>query len=109
MALALTGPAPGNVGGCSSTTAVANANQFCIDRSFWECRRDQFARRITDEQYNQCLVAIDAACSGFAWPAGCAPTPPQGEACLLLLQRTDLASIPTPELLTMYPDCNLCR
>ncbi len=108
MALSLTGPAPGNVGGCASTTAVASPRQFCTDRSFWECRRDQFAGRITDEQYAQCLAAIEGGCSAFVWPPGCTPTPPQADACLLLLQRTDLASTPTPQLLMTYPDCNLC-
>jgi hypothetical protein len=108
MLLSLMGPAPGNVGGCGSATPLASPRQFCTDRSFWECRRDQFAGRITDAQYGECLAEIEGACSAFVWPPGCFPTPAQADGCLLLLQRTDLSNVSTPDLLASFPDCNLC-
>lgn len=108
MALALTGPAPGNVGGCGSTTAVAAPVQFCTDRRAYECLRDHYAERIGDDALRDCLEAIEGACSGFVWPAGCAPTPARARACVELLGNPDLAHIPTPELLMMHSECNLC-
>jgi hypothetical protein len=58
--------------------------------------------------YNVCLTAINPMCSGAAWPAGCEPTQTQSDACVILLSRADRATITTPDLLAMYPDCNLC-
>lgn len=110
MALSLTGPAPGNVGGCNAgSPPEADARAFCADRRFWECRRDQFAGRIDDAQFGSCLQRIETQCSGFVWPAGCSPTQGQAEGCVFLLANAELASIPTSELVTMYSDCNLCQ
>lgn len=109
MFLALGGPAPGNIGGCGSAPAVSSPRTFCTDREFWKCRRDQYAERIDDATADACYRAIEGTCSGFnAWPAGCAPTPAQTDACINLLQRADRSSIPTPELLATYTECNLC-
>lgn len=108
--LALGGPTPGNVGGCGSSTPVANPRQFCVDFEFWKCRREQFARRIDEPTAQACFAAIDAACSGRnAWvPSTCAPTPAEAQACIAMLQQADLASIPTTELLATRTECNLC-
>lgn len=108
MVLALGGPAPGNVGGCGSTAAVANPGQHCTDFEFWKCRRDQFAGRINNTQFNDCVARVDDTCSAAAWPAGCYPTPAQSNACVLLLQRTDLANLTNDQLLSTYDECNLC-
>lgn len=109
LMLALTGPAPGRVGGCGASTQGVSASAHCSDKEFWFCRRDQFAGRIDDEQFSTCLSQIATTCSGIAWPVGCEPTPGQSEACILLLQRGDLATLTNDQLLSMYTDCNLCR
>ena len=104
----LTGPAPGNIGGCGGGASVANPVQHCRDEQFWRCRRDQFAGRIDDVQFNQCLAPIEASCSGRAWPPGCGPTPAQSEACITLLQRGDLATLTNEQLDMMFSECDLC-
>ncbi len=105
--LALGGPAPGNVGGCG-TVPVADSRGFCVDKRDAECRRDHFAGRIDDVERDQCLREIETRCTGSAWPPGCSPTVDQTEACLTILLRMDLASIPTDELLDVYSECNVC-
>ena len=105
--LALGGPAPGNVGGCG-TVSSADARQFCTDKEFWECRRDQFAGRISAEEYDACLAAVTPTCTGFAWPAMCTPTEGQTAACVTILQRGDLAPLTTTELYATYTECNIC-
>lgn len=105
--LALGGPAPGNLGGCG-TVSTADARQFCTDREFWECRRDQFAGRISNEQFNTCVGEVMATCTGFAWPAECAPTQPQADACITILQRGDLATLTTLDLYTEFDECDIC-
>ncbi len=107
--LALGGPAPGNIGGCGSTTPVADPRQFCVDFEFWKCRRDEFAGRLSAEQAQDCYASVEGRCSGSnAWPAGCSPTPAQTQACINILMRQDLAGIATPELLTTHDECTLC-
>lgn len=106
--LILAGPTPGNVGGCGSTNQAVSAPQHCTDQEFWLCRRDQYAGRIDQTEFNACVQAIPGTCDGAAWPAGCAPTPAQSDACLLLLQRQDLAHLTYGELQAMYDTCNLC-
>jgi len=86
----------------------ADARQFCVDQGFWECRRDQFAGRITTEEFNTCISSIMPRCEGFAWPAGCRPTEFEASACITILQRGDLAPITTDELYAMYTECDLC-
>jgi hypothetical protein len=87
---------------------AADAGQFCIDQSFWECRRDQFAGRITTEEFDLCISSALSRCDDIAWPAGCRPTEDQAADCITLLQRGDLASITTAELYATYTECNLC-
>lgn len=108
MMLGLTGPAPGNVGGCGGGAGGANAVAHCTDVSFWRCRRDQFAGRIDDAQFNQCLAPINMVCASRAWPAGCMPTEAQSEACITLLQRGDIANLTNEEIDTMFSECDLC-
>jgi hypothetical protein len=86
----------------------ADAEAFCTDRGFWLCRRDQFAGRVTDEQFLLCRDALAPMCAGAAWPGGCEPTTFEADACISLLQRGDLAALTNDEILTMYDDCNLC-
>lgn len=86
----------------------ADAEQFCTDRFFWECRRDQFAGRIDDEEFNACIETVGPRCEGFGWVPGCAPSQAEADACITILQRGDLAALTTAELYAMYPDCDLC-
>ena len=110
----LTGPAPGNIGGCGAANEGTNPRQFCADRKYWECRRDEFAnnqgvRVVSTETTAACYSGIETSCSGAnVWPEGCAPTPAQLQSCLDLLGRGDLVGLTTPELMAMYSDCNLC-
>jgi hypothetical protein len=105
--LALGGPAPGNVGGCG-TVSNADARQFCSDKEFWECRREQFAGRMSTEEFNVCVGAVMATCTGFAWPAECTVTQGQADACVTILQRTDLTRLNVAELYATYTECNIC-
>lgn len=95
-------------GGVGTDGAVSDAVTFCMDQRFWECRRDQFAGRITDAEFEACVAPTAMICAGSAWPAGCRPTPQQTDACLMLLQRLDLADVPTAELYSTYAECDLC-
>jgi hypothetical protein len=108
LGAALTGPAPGNVGGCGQQPPVADAVDFCNDRRWWECRREQFGGRLTDEEFAACIAPIEGQCAGAAWEGTCQPTQEQADACILLLQRADRVQIPIDELLAEYGDCNLC-
>jgi hypothetical protein len=107
--LLLAGPTPGNIGGCGGTNATVSAPQHCTDQEFWICRRDEFAGRITTAEFAQCQQEIPAMCDGATWPPGCAPTPAQSQACIMLLQRQDRAHLTYQQLREMYPDCNLCQ
>lgn len=106
--LALGAPTPGNVGGCGSTVSVADARLFCVDRDQWKCVRDEFAERISVEERDACIAAVEPGCSAFAWPPGCAPTDGQARACITLLSRRDLAPMTYEQLLATYQECNLC-
>ena len=108
MFVCIAGPAPGNVGGCGATRRVADPVEHCLNTEFWKCRRDQFAGRIDEAQYNACLAPIRGVCSAAAWPVGCEPTRSSSTACVNILSRMDLATFTTPELLARFPDCNLC-
>lgn len=108
MFLALAGPAPGNVGGCGSTVSVANPQQFCVERDYWRCVRDEFGGRITVEERTACIDRVEDGCSAFTWPPGCAPTDGATRACIQLLQRSDLASMTYEQLLANFSECNLC-
>lgn len=88
---------------------VADAAAFCVDSELWKCRREEFANRISEDEAAACYRGIDLRCEGFAWPAGCAPTPASADACTTLLQRADLLELTNDELLAMYDDCDLCR
>lgn len=103
------------LGGCADShqpgevpSGVADPQQFCTDRAFWECRRDEFAGRIGSDEAAVCYGAVEPMCEGVSWPAGCAPSEDDAAACIALLQQADLADLTNEELLARYPDCNLC-
>lgn len=88
---------------------IADAAQFCADRSFWECRREEFTGRLTADEAAECYRRGSAdACDAATWPEGCGPTEDEVDACIDLLQDGDLIDISTPELLEAYDDCDLC-
>ena len=106
----LLAPAPGNVGGCGAANPVADIREHCVNTKFWMCRRDLAAGRTTMEEYTACLEPIDADCGPAAsWPAGCAPTQSQSDACVTLLSRVDFLPFTTEELLRRSDDCDLCQ
>ncbi|MBX3270060.1 MAG: hypothetical protein KF729_07345 [Sandaracinaceae bacterium] len=105
----LVGPAPGNVGGCGADLPIADAREHCINRRFWECRRDLEGSRITMDEFTACLGRISSMCDAARWPDGCEPTRSSAAECEILLSRSDFVAISTPDLLMMYGDCNLCR
>ncbi|MCB9596620.1 MAG: hypothetical protein H6719_28105 [Sandaracinaceae bacterium] len=88
-------------------TSPASPTEFCINERFWLCRRDLAGGRIDEGQYNMCLEPISAACEGAAWPAGCAPTNEQANACIIELSRSDRVS-ESNETLLAEPVCRLC-
>jgi len=104
----LVGPAPGNVGGCGASNPIADPREHCINQRFWECRRDLAGGRIDEAAYMECLIPIQGSCNAASWPVGCEPTQSQSNECIVLLSRQDLVSFATPDLLTTFPDCNLC-
>lgn len=103
-----TGPAPGNVGGCGATVPVADPINHCIDERFWRCRRDLAGGRIDEAAFELCRMPIRGACESAAWPEACEPNNDQTQACITLLSRVDLVAMTTEELLTAFPDCDLC-
>ena len=108
LAVALTGPAPGDVGGCGSGVAIADPVVHCEEKSFWQCRREEFSMRATPEESAACYARIDMMCPGATWPDACEPTPGQSQVCIDLLQSGAYVDIPTPELLSSFNTCNLC-
>ncbi|MEQ8459794.1 MAG: hypothetical protein RLO52_47040 [Sandaracinaceae bacterium] len=108
IAVGLTGPAPGDVGGCGVSVSIADPVLHCEEKSFWQCRREEFSMRATPEESAACYDAIPGMCPGASWPADCEPTPAQSQACIDLLQSGEYVDIPTPELLSSFNTCNLC-
>jgi len=108
IAACLTGPAPGNVGGCGAENPVVDATEHCINERFWKCRRDLAGGRLNETEYMDCLLPIQAACSGASWPDGCEPSNSQSNECIVLLSRSDLVTTPTDVLLNTFDECNLC-
>jgi len=108
IAVGLTGPAPGDVGGCGSGVAVASPVDHCEQKNDWTCIRENFAGRSTDEERAACQATIPAMCAGATWPEGCMPTPAASAACIDLLRDGRYVDIPTPELLSSFNTCNLC-
>lgn len=107
MFVGLAGPAPGHVGGCGGTVAVADPVASCTELESWECTRDHSAGRLTAEEQTACLAAVGPSCSGFQWPNGCAPFQSQVDECVVLLRRGDFLSVPSDELRSR-PECRLC-
>ena len=93
--------------GCSQGPP-ADAGEHCVNAGHWKCYRDLYAGRTSMAEYDSCLAAIMPMCSGVAWPAGCAPTQAESDACVASLSSAESASVPTAELLAMYDDCELC-
>lgn len=80
----LGGPTPGAVGSCSSSSDIADAEQFCIDRRTWECERNHVRNDITDMQYEACRGGILMQCSGAMWACR-ALTTREAESCISAL------------------------
>jgi hypothetical protein len=90
--LALGAPSPGHIGGCSTTTPVADPEQYCVDKISRICARTGMAcERNT----------ILAMCDGRRWPVGCRPTATETNACLVAL--VDLSRLSVPD--DMLPEC----
>lgn len=83
FAAMLTGPAPGNVGGCGAPPPYANVAMFCIELEQWSCWHDAQAGLFTEPQYQACLGAVSTECIGFN--PGCEPLSSATEACLVYL------------------------
>jgi hypothetical protein len=107
--LALGGPTPGYVGTCDASggSTVADPAQFCTSRKTWECARDYAAHRIDMGMYNACALGIDAACAGFNWTPGCAPSPQLADACISALSDMSRVGTPTPMIEECYTE-SLC-
>ncbi len=90
--LTLGAPSPGHIGGCSTTTPVADPEQYCVDKDVRICARTG----MTCER-NMIL----ARCDGARWPVGCRPTTTETNACLAAL--VDLSRLSVPD--DMLPEC----
>ncbi|HJL18877.1 MAG TPA: hypothetical protein RMH99_24655 [Sandaracinaceae bacterium LLY-WYZ-13_1] len=108
MVASLTGPSPGSVGGCGQEPPTADAAQFCTDRRFWECRRENVFGRISDEEFSACVEPIERECAGATWSSGCRPTQQAADTCISLLRDPEFGPIPTDELKAMRGECTLC-
>lgn len=84
--MALGGPSPGYIGGCSRTTVAPDAAQFCSDRRIFTCARDLRAARITPEEFMTCFETSTTFCAGRNWTEGCIPTQNVLVACISALQ-----------------------
>ena len=105
MALALGGPTPGQIGGCSASAGSVDPEQFCVDYEARICARDQAAGRLDGPGYSGCVGSIATGCEGRNWPVGCAPSSSTANACLDAL--VDATRVGTAE--SDLPECQaLC-
>jgi hypothetical protein len=84
MALGIGGPTPGYVGNCDAgggSSASVDPTTFCTYRDTYFCARDHAAMRISDAQYNTCIMAVAGNCNGFNFPPGCAPSMELAQTC----------------------------
>ena len=102
-------PSPGSVGAGCGGIATVQASQFCVDKKYFECLRDQAAGRIDATEFATCTTGLQTQCASAAWPAGCSPSQAEADACTELLRNVELLATPTPTLYQMYDDCNLCE
>lgn len=101
--LALGGPSPGYIGGCSGVAPSApDAHDYCIQKNGLVCVRDVMSGRITREQFdNICYPAITTRCGGASWGA-CVPNTAQTNACLTALNDASRFSTVDSEIV----ECN---
>jgi hypothetical protein len=92
--LALGGPSPGHLGGCSSISSAPDAYTYCVDKRGAICQREYYSGRVNIDVFNACVANIYPTCEGTGW-SGCVPTNGQTEACLLALR--DETRFPTPD------------
>ena len=122
--LVLAGPSAGAVGDCSSSSAVANAAQFCTERETWICARAlanncfyspdppeppaMFCEdgTVTMEEASQCVTDAEVGCMGANWAVGCAPSQAAADACIAALMDAGNLSMPDPPM--GFPQCDLC-
>jgi hypothetical protein len=83
--LVLGGPGPGSVGDCTQGASIADATQHCRNAGAWRCARRRARGDITEEEERECVSMVEANCPGTNWPAGCAPTQQQADACIAAL------------------------
>lgn len=102
--LLLTGPAPGEVGGCGADAFLSQPEDFCRDRAAWICRRQQARGEIRD--IDACFATIPNTCEGAAWPPSCVPLPTQRvtNACIDALSLVENLDVPPEDL----SECNIC-
>lgn len=86
----------------------ADAEEFCVDREFAVCQREQYAGRLDEDAFGECANAISPTCAGASWSPGCAPLECETRACIDLLRRTALVHLTPDELTAMYDDCQVC-
>jgi len=97
----LAGPTPGAVGSCGEEAVDARAEQFCIDKKYYTCQRENgFGRDPTCER-----EAIFDNCLGHTFPAGCSPSERQTDACINALQQP--SGIPTSAIVECQ-EATLC-
>lgn len=109
MVAGLTGPAPGNIGGCGGGVSVADPIEHCRQEGFWRCRRDNFAGRTDQAGFEACLAPVEGRCEGTNWPAQCQPTPGQTSACIERLMAGETVHLTNAELDAMFSACDLCQ
>jgi hypothetical protein len=90
---------------CGPGGPTPDAVDYCRQRAYRVCVRDRSRGVIPDDtELTACIDAIDGACAGAAWPAGCSPTAEEANACLdALLDATMLALDDSA-----IPACMLC-
>ncbi len=107
VVLCLTGPAPGEVGGCGDPDPIANAADFCAAREQLECTRAYWRGELPAERIPACEERARTGCAAVAdWPPWCTPRPTYREAraCLDDMRREDLLDLAPSEI----PRCRLC-
>ena len=82
LAVALVGPTPGQVGGCTEDTIAADPVEFCAEKNTWICQRDFAAGRTSMVERDTCLFNIQGMCAGAAWSSCMPPTESQAQVCI---------------------------
>ena len=107
FALMLTGPAPGNVGGCGAPPPFVDPATFCDEFERLSCWRDAAAGRVTEPEFQACLGRVSTVCIGFAFT--CAPLRSSADECLYYITDERGLSFTTERLLAEPGNaCDLC-